>query len=335
MQLPAMTAAGAAAVGLFAEGGASLTALAGSGASSVALAASGGAQLPGVDGSGTASVALEAGGDAVEFITLEASGLATALPLSAAGAWFRVANASDAGSGLAFTLPNELSTNHATTTTDARKPTISTSPNGLPMLVCNASALRVALHAAINSSTKFWFAFHARITSAAGNPVPFSIDSAGGGGASTRKLFAQRFGGDLAHVHSASSPTTLARSFGAATIWQLNTWRHYICEINLDLESSPGVLAPEADRALWCVDGVPITSTFANSVGAPGVLPSAMATPTGFMHLFAQNASTGGNGWVGEIGANIIAGAAAMAGVSRGCLTSAARLTLSGFERNG
>lgn len=332
-ELATLEGEGSATTGLIVSGAAALAEMAALGSSRIASKARSAAAvaLSALIGAGYGTVPLASSGGA-EFSYLEASGAATMLPLSAAGAWFRTANAVNAGSGLPFTLPNELSAFHATTSINSVKPTLGTSANGYPILICSADNLVVALHAAINSSTKFWIAFHCRITSAAGNPVPFSIDSAGGGGASNRKLVAQRFVGDRVHVFNAAS--TLSRAFGSTTtLWPLNVWVHVICELNTNRESSPGVLAPEADRGLWCVDGLPITSTFSNSTGSPGVLTSSMPTPTGNLCLLSQAFTTGGNGWVGEIGPNIMIGAQAMSGATRGCLLPATRLALSAFQR--
>jgi hypothetical protein len=249
--------------------------------------------------------------------------------LGVVGAWFDVASATNAGPGLAFTLPNLLSANHATTTTDARKPTISAASNGVPILVCSASCLQVALHAAVNSATTWWIHFHMRLTSATGNPIPFGIDNAGSGGASARKLLAQRFGGDLGYCFANN---TTGRSVGPASLWPLNTWVGCGLEINLPLESSPGVPAADTDRMLWTSDGLPVVSAAA-AIGGLGALPLVMPTPTGFMNLFAQAAVAGSNGIVGEIGRYILVGNGAMSGVTSGCLTPAARLSLSAFGR--
>jgi hypothetical protein len=242
------------------------------------------------------------------------------------GAWFDVAGASNAGPGLAFTLPNLLSANHATTSIDARKPTIGAASNGVPILICNTSALQVALHAAINGALQWGFSFHARITTLAGNPVPVSIDSAGSAGASTRKCVWQRFVGDNMNVHDAASPTTLARRFGPAEIWPLNTWVHCTCELNL------GTGGAENTRGVMTVNGVPVVSTYVDALGAPGSLPTAMAVPTGFMNLLAQGHVLGTNSWIGEV-ANMMVISGAMSGVTSGLLTPAARINLSNFNR--
>jgi hypothetical protein len=245
------------------------------------------------------------------------------------GAWFDAATASDAGSGLAFTLPNRSSANHATTTTDARKPTIGTATNGVTILTCSASGLQVPLHAAINGAVKWGIHFHIRITSAAGNPVPFSIDSSGTGGASARKIIAQRFSGDLGYCFANN---TEGRSVGPASLWPLNTWVGCGLEINLGLESSPGTPAADLDRMLWTIDGLPVTSAAA-AIGGLAALPLTMPTPTGFMNLFCQNAATGSNGLVAQIGQHILVWNDAMPGVTRGLLTAAARVSVNAFGR--
>lgn len=242
-----------------------------------------------------------------------------------ATAQFDVATASNAGAGLAFTLPNLLNPSApATTSTDARKPTIGAAVNGVPILVCSASGLLVPLYAGINSATTFWISFHARVTTALGNPVPFSVDVAGGGGANVRKLLCQRDSGEKIFVFNADS--TLCRSANPGTIWTLNTWVHYLLELNL------GTGAPEADRCVLSKDAVPLVSVFADVVGAPGAMPVSMQSATGFMNLLSQDAATGSNGLVAEI-TNINMGGSAMSGVTSGCLTADARTFLSNYRR--
>lgn len=242
--------------------------------------------------------------------------------LGVASAWYDVSGATNAGAGLTFTLPDQIAANNATTTTDARKPTISTAANGVPILICGGDdVLMAALSAANNSATKWWISFHARVTTAAGNPCPFSITNLAGG-ASARKLFAQRFSGDNMMVFQ---DNVTSRRGGVATMWTLNTWVHCIYELNLD---SGGA---EAVRHVQRRDGVVQSLTFADNDGTPGNTPVTMPTPTGLMALFAQQAS-GGNGWVGEIGQHIVMGNAAMAGATC-CLTDTAALALSNFGR--
>lgn len=245
------------------------------------------------------------------------------LTLGIAAAWFDAAEASDAGPGLAFTYPNQLTTDHATTIITARKPVLGTASNGVPILICNGSScLQVPLYTGINGLRQWGIHFHIRMLSASGNPVPFSIDSAGSGGASARKLIAQRFGGDLGYCFASN---TTGRSAGPASLWPLNTWVGCGLEINLDL-------AAEQDRMVWTIDGLPVTSTFA-PIGGLGSLPATMPTPTGFMNLFAQGAVAGGNGIVAQIGRHTFVWGAAMAGVTSGLMTPAARLNINALDR--
>lgn len=252
--------------------------------------------------------------------------------LGVVSAWFDVAGATNAGAGLAFTLPNSITPNNATTSIDARKPTIGTAANGVPILTCNASALSIPLHAGINGAQRWGIGFHIRLTSDLGNPVPCSIDSAGNSanGASTRKLVAQRFSGDRGVIFQNA---TESRAFGPATLWPLNTWVYCTMELNLGLESSPGVPAPEADRAVWTIDGLPVVSTFSAGDGALATLPTSMPVPTGNANLLSQNLDTGSNGLVGQIGRHIMYFDSAMAGVTSGLLTPSARASLSNLDR--
>jgi hypothetical protein len=258
-----------------------------------------------------------------------ASGLDPAL-LATIGAFF-LPPAVDSGSGLAFTLRNNQTVNHASTIIDARKPTIAAAANGQPIMTCNTSCIQIPLHTEINSVDAWWISFFIRLTSAAGNPVPFSIDSSGSGGASARKLLAIRAGGDLLQVFNSAG--TAARNANPGTIWTLNTWVHCLFELALARESSPGVAAPEAERCVIRKDGIAQALTFSNGVGTPNVLPTSTTAPTGFMNLFAQGATLGGNGVVGEVGQTIIIGKASMPGVTSGCLTDAAAAALSSLNR--
>jgi hypothetical protein len=97
--------------------------------------------------------------------------------VSAVSAWYRVALATDAGAGGPFTLPDVLSSNHATTSTAARKPTIAASAgNGMPILTCDgARVLTIPIHAGINGSAAWGLGIWLRRTTTTGNPTPFNI----------------------------------------------------------------------------------------------------------------------------------------------------------------
>jgi hypothetical protein len=88
----------------------------------------------------------------------------------------------------------------------------------------------------------------------------------------------------------------------------------------------------ETVRVVASRDGALQTCAYADNNGTPGTFASSMQVPTGSMNLFAQNASTGGNGWVGDIGPNIYIFGSRMAGATEGLLTPAARALLTSFE---
>lgn len=256
--------------------------------------------------------------------------------LGVVGAWFDVAEASDAGAGLAFTVPNQLTANHMTTSTDVQKPVLSTASNGVPIMVASVSNLVVPLHAAINSATKFWVAFHARLTTLAVLADLLTVISPG---ASAQKFFltlnpgGAGIGYNRVIVHQ-DNVTARRVQTDAGVLFPLNTWVHVIIEINLDLESSPGVPAAEADRALLCINGVPSAAVaYADQAGTPGTMPLTMATPTGNLSFLSRRSSDAANPYKGEVGRHILMGASAMSGISSGCLTPFARLALSNFDR--
>lgn len=245
----------------------------------------------------------------------------------AVSAWFRVANATNAGAGLAFTLPDVLSANAATTSTDARKPTIATSAgNGLPILTCDGTrALTIPIHAGINGSAAWGLGIWLRRTTTVGNPAPFTIRALSGAtGAASNKMDCQMtFSG--ADSFKVFNNQTQSRGAQPAS-WTINTWVFMLYEFD-------GTGATEDDRLVISRGGVlqnPLT--FQNFDGAPAAMATAAPQPSGGTACLCAQQTSGSNGWVGDIGPNIYILGSKMAGATQGLLTTAARLALTGFE---
>jgi hypothetical protein len=251
------------------------------------------------------------------------------ISLGVVGAWWDVAEASDAGAGLAFTVPNQLTANHLTTSVDAHKPVLGVAANGVPIMTANVSNLACSLHAAINSPTTWGVAFHAKLTTLAAVTELLTVIPPN---ASASKLLLTLNPGAAGVGYNRCivfQDALNSRRFqtDAGVLLPLNTWVHITIELNLATGGA------ESTRGVMCVDGVPVAVLFSDGTGAPGSLPVAMPTPTGSLSFLSRRSSDASNPFKGEIGRHIFIFSGAMPGATSGLLTSAARLSLSNFDR--
>jgi hypothetical protein len=247
----------------------------------------------------------------------------------AVSAWLRVASGTITGSGYSA-LPDALdAANPAVQSTDARRPTAATSANGLPILACSSQAMSLPLTAARNGTTQWGFGCWVKQTGGGASAwVITSIDSAGSAGASARKFLAQPSTGGVTNVGMFvfNATSTTARGAQKTGVLTANTWMFLTYELNLGSGGS------EATRAVITLNGAVQGLTFSDALGTPGAMPTSMPSPTGSIGLFAQNLSTGANGFGGNIGPNIYLFGSAMPGATEGLLTASARTALMNFE---
>ncbi len=242
----------------------------------------------------------------------------------AVSSWLRVALGTITGSGYS-SIPDVLNNNLPTVQTiDARRPVAATSANGLPILTCTDDALQVPLGPQNNNSTLWGFACWLRQTGGT-FPTLISIDSRAGAGASASKVLIAPGAADptRASVDVFNSISTAERDGFVNGVLLSSKWVFLTVELNLATGNN------EASRAVITINGSVQTLTF---TGALPSMPVLMATPTGFANLFSQNAATGSNPFVGNVGPNIYFMNAAMPGATEGLLTTAARLALMNFE---
>jgi hypothetical protein len=179
------------------------------------------------------------------------------------------------------------------------------------------------LTAANNGTTQFGLYMWVKRSGGAASMFPWATDI-GTGGASQRKIFAQKSGTSMvSRVYSAPSSATarsatVASVFASTGVWSLLGWE-------LDLASG----GAENTRFVFTIGGVVQTCTFADAVGAPGSMPVLMPTVTGNMVIFSQGNS---NFWDGVIGRNIFTLSAGMPGRTEGLLTQDFRNSLATFE---
>lgn len=252
--------------------------------------------------------------------------------VSTAGAvvsWLRVAQGTVTGSGYS-SIPDLLDpSSPAVQSTDARRPTVATSANGLPILALASQGMSLPLTSVRNSTTQWGFGTWVKQNGTGSTThVLVSIDSAGGAGASARKLLAQPATAGLTNLNIFifNSTSTAARRAQITGVLTLNTWKFVTFEQNL------GTGGNETTRSVITVNGVVQTLSFADALGTPGSMPTSMPSPTGNIGLFCQNLSTGSNGFGGNIGPNVFIFGSAMDGATEGLLTPAARLSLMNFE---
>jgi hypothetical protein len=239
--------------------------------------------------------------------------------VSAIAGWLRVAQASDAGSGLAFTLPDVINpANPATQTTDARKPTIGTDAGGLPRLTFTDDVLLWPLSASINNDgTKWGIAFWGDFTSDATERLLFQVTTAGGAASNTKVnvRYSNTYG-------LAFDVLTGGNTGRMGTMVPLTGKHFYTIEYD-------GGQATNATKVIITIDSLAQSLTFTNFGLA--AIPSSINTPTGNI-LIGAGSLTGGSPAVGSFGANIwpLLGSGGISG--GGLLTASERTNLMAVE---
>lgn len=240
-------------------------------------------------------------------------------PPSYASAWLRVADATITGSGVS-SLPDLINTNPAVQATDALRPPLGTSANGLPILsFTGAQHLALPTHAS-NANTQrrgvaLWIK---QAVSGAYNPLFGRVNPDAGtnvydfvlsinGNAFNVDIFKPSWG------RNAAAPATLD------TNWHFVTFEY-------DGTAAGG----EANICVLTIDGVPQTCAFVQTNGAASGMPTTLTTPFGNC-IVGSHTSTGPR-FNGSIGPNIFWFSAKMAGATLGLLTPAARAELMAFE---
>lgn len=228
--------------------------------------------------------------------------------------WFRLAAGTITGSGYS-SVPDILdAASPATQGTDARRPPAAVSANGFPIVTVASHALVIPVTAARYGTTKWGFWGWFRRNTGADNLSSASAVS----GSSVDRLFMGYVSTNYrALVVSPDGSQTRAADVPSGTI---NTWKFMTVEYNADFAG---------DLAMcMTVDGTPIVPTFS---GALGAIPATLRAVTGNSSFGAISAA-GSLPFVGSIGGNWGFLGGAMAGVTTGLLTPAARTQLMNFE---
>jgi len=272
--------------------------------------------------------------NAVEVLTVfdvqmalaaETAGAVERSPVSitegAVTSWLRASGATSDVNGVS-SVPDVLSANPATQSTNANKPALGTSSNGLPILIFDGSndQLQWPITAGNLNANTMGFAFWVKPT----------VTMTG-----TRQLIVLRSPLSSADVLELriDGATLLASIFGPAAgfvgryaftgnVFSLDTWAFVSWEFD-------SAAATDVDRCCLFVNGTR-RSTTVLTFGSPGPAMTGIRSATGSGYIGDYNGTLPFNG---AFGPNLYALTAKQTGATEGLLTSAARAALMNFER--
>jgi hypothetical protein len=272
-------------------------------------------------GAGTGSPQYLTGAEVAAILALRPPFVADYVStLGLASSVLRVANAAYDDNGVS-SLPDLLNTNPAVQTVSARRPHVGASANGLPILTFDGGdVLLWPLTAANNNDNTLGFACWVKpVTVAAGDEILFSIEATTGG-ASANKMSFYRSGSTLLFIIFKGAAVLFAQT--AAATLTAGAWHFVTGEYHSGL-------ATDAVRFAITVGAAVKTTTIS------GTATGAMTTATGsaFIGARSNDATPLGPMLNGSaLGPNIYTRVSAMAGVTEGVWTPAARASLMAIE---
>jgi len=266
---------------------------------------------------GTATLAFNDNLTAAEILALMSYKAPTTVfggvPVGAVSAWLRFANGTSDANGFS-SVPDVLNSNPAVQPVNSAKPARVLSANGLPMADFDGTTdfWTWPLIAANNSTTAIGFMFWIVPDDVSGDERLITIWL--GVGASTHKCIFEKTGAALRVFvrNGAANPEALTGNVLSPGVPVCVGW-----EFN-------GAGATDAAKLVITVNGVAVAST-------NGALPATMNAPTGDINIGTYASAV--LPFAGLLGPNILCFGSAMAGVTSGLLTPAARLAIANFER--
>ena len=217
-----------------------------------------------------------------------------------------------------------LNVNPAVQGTDAVRPALGTSANGLSLITgASGKVLTWPLAASNNGTSQWGIACHINTALAAGVRCVFGVR--GGNGANVERFRLQVAADEsvraVVFIDDSNSRT------GLTAASQIGDSTPKLLTVEFD-----GTQATEAAKLTITLDGAVKALTFTNEAGA-GAIPATMTAATGNSLIGALNTGGSSQPFTGFIGPNIYIIGSKMAGATEGLLTAAARAALSGFER--
>jgi hypothetical protein len=239
-------------------------------------------------------------------------------------AWLRVANSTVTGSGIS-SLPDALNANPAVQGTDAQRPALGTSGNGLSLITGASNKVLSWPLAASNNATSQWgVATHIRTPLSAAARCIFGIRG-GGHGSNANRINVYVQSDESVHASIYIDDANNRAGFTASSQIGDDTVQFLTVEFD-------GAQAAEAAKLTVTLDGVVKALTFANEAGT-GAMPSSLVAATGSALIGAFSSVGGSQPFTGSLGPNYYVLGGKMAGVTEGLLTANARTALSNFER--
>lgn len=220
--------------------------------------------------------------------------------------WLRVDQASDSGT---LTIPDAKGGASAIQATGARKPTLSTTGNGLAKLVNAADRyLQLAISTGINNADYFGMGFWCKPTAIGTAGDFFNITRTGAAGLADVDRMSFRKSGtgnnDMTTFiwlpPAPSSNTRQAQSSRA--VFLANTWKFIAYEYH-------GAQATEAARSRFRDMGMPLANpqvtSYSQSAGTATDTPSTLITATTGSAILFNRTTAAAAGFVGEIGPDV------------------------------
>jgi peptidoglycan hydrolase-like protein with peptidoglycan-binding domain len=246
-------------------------------------------------------------------------GLFNPANVSAVSAWLRFAQGTITGSGFS-SVPDVLASNPATQSTDALRPPLNNTANGLQRGDFAASDFLSWPAASNNNQTAAsgfatWVEFDA---------LPVSVQCLFGSlvGATNRIelcAFSNNLFVNVFHSQFVARRGTASAALTAGTKLFV-TWEYDASGAN------------DAAKCVLTLNASPLTLAFTDDSGAPGAMPSALVATAGPHAIGARRVSDGLSPVDGKMGPNIFILGSKMAGATTGLLTTEARTNLMNFE---
>lgn len=236
-------------------------------------------------------------------------------------AWLSVAAATSDVNGVS-SLPDLLATvaNPAVQATNARKPLIELSANGLPcMRFATSKVLTWPLVASNNNTSKTGVGFWFKPDALASFPTLASIDSSGAASVFKYAVYTNAATGG---IRSDINATGIRDCDTPGSLITALTWAFFTLE--LDMSG-----AAETDRVVVTVNGTPRVVTFGGAAGPV----SALTNPTGSMCLGATTTAGTNKPYNGLLGPDFYVFGAKQPGATVGLLTTAGRAALMAFNQ--